>query len=155
MKRFGRLSPRGARVWLGWVIGGGLLAVSSTAWAKEMIFVARDVEDQQAVWLPSEIIIHRSTDLAEPLMFRFENPTERTHVFESPGLFESVEEQGVQITRPVRITIPPEGSEQIVIDRDRIASDATADEGGTVTYRFYCPLHRADTDMGGRIVVGQ
>jgi hypothetical protein len=76
-------------------------------------------------------------------------------VFESPGLFESVEEQGVQITRPVRITIPPEGTEQIVIDRDRIASDATADEGETVTYRFYCPLHRADADMGGRIVVGK
>jgi hypothetical protein len=73
MKRFGRLSPRGARVWLGWVIGGGLLAVSSTAWAKEMIFVARDVEDQQAVWLPGEIIIHRSTDLTEPLMFRFKS----------------------------------------------------------------------------------
>ncbi|QPD02357.1 MAG: hypothetical protein Nkreftii_000131 [Candidatus Nitrospira kreftii] len=153
MKKFGRLSPRAARVWLGCVIGGGLLAVSSIAWAKEMTFMARDVEDQQAVWLPGEIIIHRSTDLTEPLMFRFENPTERTHMFESPGLFESVEEQGVQVTRPVRITIPPEGTEQIVIDRDRMASDATADEGETVTYRFYCPLHRADADMGGRIVV--
>ena len=155
MKKFGRLSPRAAGVWLGCVIGGGLLAVSSTAWAKELAFVARDVENQQAVWLPSEIIMHRSTDLTQPLMFRFDNPTERTHVFESPGLFESVEENGVQITRPLRITIPPEGTERVVIDRDRMASDATAVEGETVTYRFYCPLHRADDDIGGRIIVGQ
>lgn len=127
----------------------------SAGWAKEMAFVAREVEDQQAVWLPREIVIHRSTDFTEPLIFRFENPTERTHVFEAPGLFEHVEEGGVQITRPVRITIPPEGTEQIVIDRDRMANDATVAEGETVTYRFYCPLHRADADLGGSIVVGQ
>jgi len=155
MKRFVRLSVHAAGVWLGCVIGGGLLAMPAAGWAKEMAFVARDVENQQAVWLPGEIIIHRSTDLTEPLIFRFDNPTERTHVFESPGLFESVEENGVQITRPVRITIPPEGTEQSVIDRDRMASDATAAEGETVTYRFYCPLHRADDEMGGRIVVEQ
>ncbi len=140
---------------LGLAVGTGSLVMPLTGWAKEIAFVARDVEDQQAVWLPSEIIIHRSTDLREPLMFRFENPTARTHVFEAPGLFESVEEQGVQITKPVRITIAPEETEQTVIDRDRMASDAIAAEGKTVTYRFYCPLHRADADLGGRIVVGQ
>ncbi|MBH0201925.1 MAG: hypothetical protein HP496_06405 [Nitrospira sp.] len=142
-------------VWLGLVTSGGMLAIPPAGWTKEIVFVAREVEDQQAVWLPSEIIIHRSTDLREPLIFRFENPTERTHVFESPGLFESVEESGVRITRPVRITIPPEGIEQTVIDRERMASDATTADGETATYRFYCPLHRADAEMGGRIVVGQ
>jgi hypothetical protein len=155
MEGFRRHPARAVGVWLGCVIGGGLLVMPSGGWAKEMAFVAREVEDQQAVWLPREIVIHRSTDFTEPLIFRFENPTERTHVFEAPALFESVEEKGVQITRPVRITIPPEGIEQIVIDRDRMASDATAAEGETVTYRFYCPLHRTDADMGGRIVVGQ
>ena len=126
----------------------------SAGGAKEITFVARDVEDQQAVWLPGEIVIHRSVDFAEPLTFRFANPTARTHVFEAPGLFESVEESGVHITRPVRITIAPDESEQIVVDRNRMASDAMAGEGETVTYRFYCPLHRADDDMGGKIVVG-
>jgi hypothetical protein len=150
-----RRSAHLAVIYLGLAVSTGSLVMSLTGWAKEIAFVARDVEDQQAVWLPSEIIIHRSTDFREPLIFRFENPTARTHVFEAPGLFESVEEQGVQITKPVRITIAPEETEQTVIDRDRMASDATAAEGKTVTYRFYCPLHRADADLGGRIVVGQ
>jgi hypothetical protein len=133
----------------------GALAIPSVVWAKEIVFVARELEDQQAVWLPTEVVIRRSTDFTGPLIFRLDNPTARTHVFEAPGLFESVEEGGVQITRPVRITIPPEGTEQTVIDRDRMASDMNAAEGETVAYRFYCPLHRADADMGGRIVVGQ
>lgn len=155
MKGFRRYPVRAVVVWFGCVIGGAVLSISSAGWAKEMAFVAREVEDQQAVWLPKEIVIHRSTDFTEPLIFRFENPTERTHVFEAPGLFESVEEGGVQITRPVRITIPPEGTEQTVIDRDRMASDVIAAEGETVTYRFYCPLHRADADLGGSIVLRQ
>lgn len=142
-------------VWLGLVIGGGALAIPSGGWGKEIAFVAREVEDQQAVWLPGEVVIHRSRDFTEPLIFRFDNPTARTHVFEAPGLFESVEEGGVQITRSVRITIAPEGTEQIVIDRNRMVSDAIAADGETVTYRFYCPLHRADADMGGSIVVGR
>jgi plastocyanin len=145
-------------IWLAFLIGIGigLLAMASAGWAKEIVFVAREVGDHQAVWLPREVVIHRSTDFTEPLIFRFENPTERTHVFEAPALFESIKEEGdVQTTRPVRITIPPEGTEQTVIDRGRMASDAIAAEGEMVTYRFYCPLHRADADMGGKIVVGQ
>lgn len=153
MKGFRRHHARAVGAWFGFVIGVEVFAIQSTVWAKEIVFVARDVEDQQAVWLPSEIIIYRNTDFRESLIFRFDNPTARTHVFEAPGLFESVEESGVRITRPVRITIPPEGAEQSVIDRDRMASDAIAAEGETVTYRFYCPLHRADADLGGRIVV--
>jgi len=149
-----RYLARAVGVWLGCIMSGGVCAIPSDGWAKEITFVAREVDDQQAVWLPKNIVIHRSRDLTEPLIFRFENPTERTHVFEAPALFEPIEEGGIQIMRPVRITIPPEGIEQTVIDRDRIASDAIAAEGETVTYRFYCPLHRADADLGGSIVVG-
>ena len=139
---------------LGCVINGGILALASTGLAKEILFVAHDLDDQQAVWLPKEIILQRSTEFTEPLIFRFDNPTARTHVFEAPGLLESVEENGVQITRPVRVTIAPEENEQIVLDRSRITSDARAGEGETVTYRFYCPLHRADDDAGGTIIIG-
>ena len=138
---------------LGWMIGG-MLTIPSAGWAKEIVFVARDIENQQAVWLPLEVVLLRNVDFTEPLILRFNNPTERTHVFEAPGLFESVEGSGVQTPRSVRITIAPEGTEQIVIDRDRMAGDVIAAEGKTLTYRFYCPLHRADDDMGGRIVVG-
>lgn len=140
-------------IWLGCVIGGGVLAMPSTGWAREILFVARDLDDQQAVWLPREIVLHRNADFTEPLIFRFDNPTARTHVFEAPGLLESVEENGVQITRPVRITIAPDELEQIVVDRNRMTSDGLTDDGETATYRFYCPLHRADDDMGGTIVV--
>jgi hypothetical protein len=155
MKGFKRRLAPAAGVGLGVMIGVGVLAVPSFGWGKEIAFVAREVEDLQAVWLPREIVIHRSTDFTEPLIFRFDNPTARTHVFEAPALFEFVDEGGIRITRPLRITIPPEGTEQTVIDRDRMASDAMSAEGETVTYRFYCPLHRADSDMGGRIVVGR
>jgi hypothetical protein len=155
MKRVSRHPACAVGVWFVLAIGVGALAIPPVVWAKEIVFVAREVEDQQAVWLPKEIIIGRGKDFMEPLIFRFDNPTARTHVFEAPELFESLEEGGVQISRPVRITIPPEATEQTVIDRDRIVSDAIAAEGETVTYRFYCPLHRADADMGGRIVVGQ
>ena len=155
MKGFRRHFARTVSVWLGLVLGASVLVMPLIGWGKEIEFIAREVDDQQAVWLPKELVIHRSTDFTEPLIFRFENPTNRTHVFEAPALFESVEEGGVQITRPVRITIPPEGTEQTVIDRDRMASDAIAAAEETVTYRFYCPLHRADADMGGKIVLRQ
>ena len=140
-------------VWLGFIVSGGMLAIPPAGWTKEIVFVAREVEGQQAVWLPKEIIIHRDTDFTEPLILRFENPTNRTHVFEAPALFESIDEGGIQITRPVRVTIPPEGTELTVIDRDRMVNDAVAAEEETVTYRFYCPLHRADMDMGGSILL--
>ncbi|MBM4127471.1 MAG: hypothetical protein FJ247_09015 [Nitrospira sp.] len=155
MKGVSRCFARAMGVWLGCVIGGGALAMPSAGEAKEILFVAHEAKDQQAVWLPTDVVMNRSTDFTEPLVFRFDNPTDRTHVFEAPGLFESVDEHGVQVTRPVRITVPPEGTDRTVIDRERIASDVQAAEGEMVTYRFYCPLHRADADLGGRIIVGQ
>lgn len=153
MKERERLSVRAMCVWLGCMIVAGSMIRPSSGWAKEIAFVAHDLEDQQAVWLPREIILQRSTDFTEPLIFRFDNPTARTHVFEAPGLLESVEENGVQITRPVRVTIAPDESEQIVVERSPITSDAFT-EGQPVIYRFYCPLHRADDDTGGTIIIG-
>jgi len=153
MTGFRRLSTCVVGIGLGCGIASGTFVMPPVACSKEILFVARDLDNQQAVWLPREIILQRSTDFTEPLIFRFDNPTARTHVFEAPGLLESVEENGVQITRPVRVTIAPEENEQIVVDRNRITSDAPTDEGKTVTYQFYCPLHRADDDMGGTIVV--
>ena len=154
MKELERLSVRAMCVWLGCMIVAESLIWPSSGWAKEIAFVAHDVEDQQAVWLPGEVVLHQTTDLTEPLMFRFDNPTARTHVFEAPGLLESIEANGVQTTRPVRITIAPEMTEQIVIDRSQMTHDAIAGEKETVTYRFYCPLHRADDDAGGIIIIG-
>lgn len=152
MNPFTKQGVLAVSIWLG-CLSSGVCTLPSLGWAKEIVFIARDVENQQAVWLPWEIVLHRQTDLTEPLLFRLENPTGRTHVFEAPGLFESVDERGVQITRPVRITIAPDETEQIVIDRNRVASDGITAESTSMVYRFYCPLHRADDDLGGTIVV--
>lgn len=73
----------------------------------------------------------------------------------SCGELHFIEKKGVQITRPVRTTLAPEETKQIVVDRDRIASDVFTAEGEIMTYRFYRPPHRPDDDMGGRIVVDQ
>ena len=153
--RVARHSLLAVGVWLGSILGSGIPTVPSAGWAKEILFVARDLEDQHAGWLPRTIILQPSTDFTEPLTFRFDNPTPRTHVFEAPGLLESVEENGVQSTRPVRITIAPEESEQILVDRTQITTDARAGTDEPVRYRFYCPLHRADDDTGGTIIIGQ
>ena len=155
MKEFVSHSARAVRIWLGCLVGYGMFAMASPGWAKEIVFVARDVEHEQAVWLPLEIVLHQSTDFTEPLILRLNNPTERTHVFEAPGLFESVDESDGHVTRPVRVTIAPEGTEQIVIDRNRMSSDVVTAESKTMTYHFYCPLHRADDDLGGKIIVHQ
>ncbi len=155
MTRFGTVAELAVGIGLACVIMGVACGMPSLGEATEIAFVARDLEDQQAVWLPKDIVIHRSTDFADSLIFRFDNPTARTHVFEAPGLYQLIEENGVQIARPVRITITPAESEQIVVDRNRMTRDALADTDGTVTYRFYCPLHRADVDIGGRIAVEQ
>ena len=155
MKRFGTVTALAVGIGLGCVTAGAICVMPSPVWAKEIVFVARDLEDQQAVWLPRDIIIRRSTDFTDPLIFRLDNPTARTHVFEAPGLYELIEESGAQIARPVRITIAPEESEQIVVDRNRVTHEALAGSNGTITYRFYCPLHRADADSGGSIAVEQ
>jgi hypothetical protein len=155
MKEFVSHSARTGKMWLGCLVGCGMFVTTSTGWAKEIVFVARDVEHQQAVWLPLEVVLHQSTDFTEPLILHLSNPTERTHVFEAPGLFESIDESGVQVTRPLRVTIAPEGTEHIVIDRNRMSSDAVTAENETMTYHFYCPLHRADDDLGGNIIVRQ
>ena len=140
-------------VGLGATIGAVMLGQPIHAFAKELHFVVRDVEGDQALWFPQEVLIHRSTDLTEPLSFRLENPSPRTHVFEAPGLFESFEEEGIISTRPLRITIASEETMLVVVDRDRLADDVVGSEGATKTYRFFCPLHRNDTETGSRIKV--
>lgn len=149
-----RLPDRVMVAWLGLVIGGGLIGTPAMGSAAEFYFVIRDVEDEQAVWFPREVSLHYwSEDFTEPLTFRLENPTGRTHVFEAPGLFESVDEGGRLTAKPVRITVAPEETMRILVDRDRLANDVIGSGGGTTTYRFYCPLHRGDTDAGSTILV--
>lgn len=138
---------------LGLTLAAGMLGQPTPSSAKELYFVVRDVDNEQAVWFPREVLISRQQDLTEPLSFRLENPSPRTHVFEAPGLFESFEEEGIMSTRPLRITIASEETMLVVVDRDRLADDVVSSEGAATTYRFFCPLHRNDMDTGSRIKV--
>jgi hypothetical protein len=140
-------------IWFGLSLEAVMLGQPTLTLAKELHFVVRDVEGDQAVWFPQEVFIHRSTDLTEPLSFRLENPSPRTHVFEAPGLFESFEEGGIASTRPLRITIASEETMLVVVDRDRLVDDVVGSEGLAKTYRFFCPLHRNDMEIGSRILL--
>lgn len=140
-------------VGFGLTLGVGMLGQPTLSLAKELHFVVRDVDGAQAVWFPREVLISRQQDLTEPLSFRLENPSPRTHVFEAPGLFESFEEGGIMSARPLRITTASEETLLVEVDRDRLADDVVGSQGDTMMYRFFCPLHRSDTDAGSRIKV--
>lgn len=153
MNGVGKLSSRAMSACLGFMIGGGMIGTPTLGPAKELHLVIRDVDHEEAVWFPREVVIHGSTDLTEPLAFLLENPTARTHVFEAPGLFELDEEGSGMTTKPLRITLVSEETVKILVDLDRLANDAVSSEGRMVTYRFFCPLHRGDRDMGSRLLV--
>lgn len=53
--------------------------------AAEFHFVVQDVGEKRVVWVPQEVVIHRSTEMQDGLVFILENPTDRTHVFKSPA----------------------------------------------------------------------
>ena len=43
--------------------------------------MVQDGSEQRALWIPQEVVIHRSTEMQDGLVFVLENPTGRTHAF--------------------------------------------------------------------------
>lgn len=123
--------------------------------AETVRFNAYDLENQQAAWAPQEVTIRRYDDAKEELIFILHNPTERTHAFEAPGLLEQVSDQdGTLLTRPLRVTVAPGETLEVVIRFAPVESDRDPEpscQAGSTCYRFYCPLHRGDNDPGGII----
>jgi hypothetical protein len=72
------------------VVLAGALGFWSAAGAAEFHFVVQDLGEKRAVWVPQEVLIHRSTEMQDGLVFVLENPTDRTHAFAAYGLFEEV-----------------------------------------------------------------
>lgn len=68
----------------------GALSLWSAAGAAEVHFVVRDVGEKRAVWVPQEVVLHRSTEMDDGIAFVLENPTDRTHAFAAYGLFEEI-----------------------------------------------------------------
>ncbi|MCP9440667.1 MAG: hypothetical protein NNA20_11775 [Nitrospira sp.] len=121
--------------------------------AETIRFNACDLENQQAAWAPQEVTIRQPDKAEEELIFSLNNPTERTHAFEAPGLLEQTNAQdGSPLTKPLRVTVAPGETMEVVIRFAPLEGNTDPScLAGAVCYRFYCPLHRGDDDPGGII----
>ena len=119
--------------------------------AAEFHFVVQDVGEKRAVWVPQEVVIHRSTEMQDGLVFVLENPTDRTHAFAAFGLFEEIMGVGGELTRkPLRVNVTMEDTVRIQISTaqfERRTDDASEE------FPFFCPLHKGDAHLGGTIRV--
>lgn len=124
----------------------------SQAGAAEVHFVVQDLGEKRALWVPQEVVIHRSTEMEDGLVFILENPTDRTHAFAAHGLFEEVMGSHGDITsKPLRVNVTSEDRVLVQISRAQFEGEPAVSE--EETYAFFCPLHKGDAHLGGTIHV--
>lgn len=129
----------------------GALGLWSPAGAAEFHFVVQDVGEKRALWVPQEVMIHRSTEMQDGLVFVLENPTDRTHAFAAYGLFEEVMgTNGEIITKPLRVNVTSEDTVRVQISTAQF--EGRMDEA-IEEFPFFCPLHKGDAHLGGTIRV--
>jgi hypothetical protein len=129
----------------------GALGLWSAAGAAEFHFVVQDLGEKRALWVPQEVVIHRSTEMQDGLVFVLENPTDRTHAFAAVGLFEEVTGAGGAVTRkPLRVNVTADDTVRIQISTAQFErrTDEAREE-----FPFFCPLHKGDAHLGGTIRV--
>ena len=129
----------------------GALGFWSPAGAAEVHFVVHDRGEKKAVWVPQEVVIHRSTEMQDGLVLVLENPTDRTHAFAAFGLFEEIMGAGGALTRkPLRVNVTTEDTVRIQISTAQFErrTDEAIEE-----FPFFCPLHKGDAHLGGTIRV--
>ena len=129
----------------------GALGLWSPAGAAEFHFVVQDLGEKRALWVPQEVVIHRSTEMQDGLVFVLENPTDRTHAFAAVGLFEEVTGAGGDVTRkPLRVNVTADDTVRIQISTAQFErrTDEAREE-----FPFFCPLHKGDAHLGGTIRV--
>ncbi|MEK6533833.1 MAG: hypothetical protein AABZ52_08065 [Nitrospirota bacterium] len=127
----------------------GALGLWSLAGAAEFHFVVQDLGEKRALWVPQEVVIHRSTEMQDGLVFVLENPTDRTHAFAAVGLFEEVTGAGGAVTRkPLRVNVTADDTVRIQISTAQFErrTDEAREE-----FPFFCPLHKGDAHLGGTI----
>lgn len=129
----------------------GALGLWSPAGAAEFHFVVQDVGEKRARWVPQEVVIHRSTEMQDGLVFVLENPTDRTHAFAAYGLFEEVMgAHGDIVTKPLRVNVTSEDTVKVQISPAQF--EGRMDEA-IEEFPFFCPLHKGDAHLGGIIRV--
>lgn len=130
----------------------GALMHWSPVGAAEFHFVVQDMGDKRALWVPQEMVIHRSTEMQDGLVFILENPTDRTHAFAAYGLFEEVMGAGGELTRkPLRINVTTEDTVRVQVSTVQFQGSQVNE--GVEDYPFFCPLHKGDAHLGGTIHV--
>lgn len=137
------------------VLAGGVCLSPQTGRAETFRFLAQELENRQANWTPQEVVIHRDKDVEGGLLFILENPSARTHAFESPGLLQQiVGENQESLAQPLRITVAPGETVEVRVRFAQVEREPDIPcADGAACYRFYCPLHRGDDDPGGTIRV--
>lgn len=129
----------------------GALIYWSPVRAAEFHFVVQDLGEKRALWVPQEVVIHRSTEMQDGLVFVLENPTDRTHAFAAFGLFEEVAGAGGELTRkPLRVNVTSDDTVRVQISTAQFErrTDEAVEE-----FPFFCPLHKGDAHLGGTIRV--
>ena len=129
----------------------GVLGLWSAAGAAEFHFVVQDLGEKRALWVPQEVVIHRSTEMQDGLVFVLENPTDRTHALAAYGLFEEVMgTNGEIITKPLRVNVTSVVTVRVQISTAQFEgrTDEEIEE-----FPFFCPLHKGDAHVGGIIRV--
>lgn len=127
----------------------GALGFWSPAGAAEFHFVVQDAGEKRALWVPQEVVIHRSTEMEDGLVFVLENPTDRTHAFAAYGLFEEVMgAHGDIVTKPLRVNVTSEDTMRVQISTAQF--ERRRDEASE-EFPFFCPLHKGDAHLGGTI----
>lgn len=131
---------------------GGLVHGPATG-AAEFHFVAEDLGEKRAAWVPNEVVIHKSTELQDGLVFVLENPTDRTHAFAAHGLFEEVMGANGEITRkPLRVNVTPEDAVRVQISTAQFERPDWQ-SGEKEEFPYFCPLHKGDAHQGGMVYV--
>jgi hypothetical protein len=131
------------------LVGG--LVLSHLAWAAEIHFVAEDLGNKGAAWVPTEVTLHKSTELQDGLMFILENPTDRTHAFAAYGLFQqAIGANGEPLRKPLRVNVTPGDTVQVRVSTEQFGMGGQA-EGAAEEFPFFCPLHKGDAHLGGVI----
>ena len=131
----------------------GALGFWGPAGAAEFHFVVQDIGEKRALWVPQDVVIHRSTEMQDGLVFVLENPTDRTHAFAAYGLFEEVMgAHGAVTTKPLRVNVTSEDTVRVQISTAQFLEirDIRMDEE---EFPFFCPLHKGDAHVGGIIRV--
>jgi len=83
------------------------------------------------------------------------NPTPRTHVFETPGLFEQVVVEGSEnkTVIPMRVYVAPGEIVHVQVSTEQLSCEPETDGSEAQTCPFFCPLHKGEKTLRSQIRV--